>query len=232
VTKSEKDYYLKDSKISNAQGVPKDSITFYFPTSIRQDTGTVKTEIDTFKLSWFSSALYSAKEPILNNYYLGHDIYRFLWLRSFHRPVVISLNKDGNKVWLTIKELNRQPEFMNRLRPIKYITPKILPKGDYDTKEPKRKVIKRTDIKADIILNQTQKLTEKDWTEFENLLSNCSFWNSKPYLEELGFDGSEWTIEGHLKNRYWFVNRWTPKGNFRKAGEFLIQKSEFKEEIY
>jgi len=238
MTKSENYNYSKDPKISNTQGVPKDSITFYFPTSIRQDTGIVKTGIDTFMLNWFSSALYSAKEPILNNYYLGHDIYRFLWLRSFHRPVVISLHKDGNKVWLTTKELDRQPEFMDRLRPIKYIAPKILPNVDSDTtelddiKKPERKIIKRADRKADIIFNQTKKLTEKDWTEFETLLSNCSFWNSKPYIEESGFDGSEWTIEGHLKNRYWFVNRWTPKGNFRKAGEFLIKKSEFKEEIY
>lgn len=238
MTKSEKDNYLKDPKISNTQGIPKDSITFYIPTSIRQDTGILKTEIDTFMLNWFSSALYSAKEPILYNYYLGHDIYRFLWLRSFHRPVVISLHKDGIKVWLTTKELDKEPEFMDWLKPIKFIAPKILPNGDYDTtdlkntEEPKREVFKKADRKANIILNQTKKLTEKDWTEFETLLSNCSFWNSIPYIKMLGCDGSEWTIEGHLKNKYWFVNRWSPEDNFKIAGVYLIQKSGLKEEIY
>lgn len=235
---SEKDNYSKNPKITNCQGVPKDSLTFYFPTSISQDTGIVKTEIDTFKLDWFSSALYSAKEPILYNYYTGHDIYRFLWLRSFHRPVVISLHKDENKVWLRIKELDKQPEFMDRLKPIKFIAPKVLPNGDYDTtkiedtKEQEIEVVKRADRKANIILNQTIKLTEKEWKEFETLLSNCSFWTSKPYIEELGCDGAEWTIEGHLKEKYWFVNRWYPRDNFRKAGEYLIHKSGFKEEIY
>ena len=36
---SEKDNYSKNPKISNCQGVPKYSLTFYFPTSIRQNTG-------------------------------------------------------------------------------------------------------------------------------------------------------------------------------------------------
>ena len=235
---SEKDNYSKNPQISNRQGVSKDSLTFYFPTSISQDTGIVKTELDTFTLNWFSSALYSAKEPILYNYYTGHDIYRFLWLRSFHRPVVISLHKDENKVWLTIKELDKQPEFMDELKPIKFFEPKLLPNGDYDTtriedtEEPEREVIKKADRKANIILNQTIKLTEKEWKEFETLLSNCSFWTSKSDIEPLGCDGSEWTIEGHLKGKYWFVNRWSPRDNFRKAGEYLIHKSGFKEEIY
>lgn len=235
---SEKENYSNNPEISNRQGVPKDSLTFYFPTSISQDTGIVKTEIDTFKLDWFSSALYSAKEPILYNYYTGHDIYRFLWLRSFHRPVVISLHKDEDKVWLTIKELDKQPEFMDELKPIKFFVPKLLPNGDYDTtriedtEEPEREVIKKADRKANIILNQTIKLTEKEWKDFETLLSNCSFWTSKSDIEALGCDGAEWTIEGHLKDKYWFVNRWSPRDNFRKAGEYLIHKSGFKEEIY
>lgn len=235
---SEKENYSNNPEISNRQGVPKDSLTFYFPTSISQDTGIVKTEIDTFKLDWFSSALYSAKEPILYNYYTGHDIYRFLWLRSFHRPVVISLHKDEDKVWLTIKELDKQPEFMDELKPIKFFVPKLLPNGDYDTtriedtEEPEREVIKKADRKANIILNQTIKLTEKEWKDFETLLSNCSFWTSKSDIEALGCDGAEWTIEGHLKDKYWFVNRWSPRDNFRKEGEYLIHKSGFKEEIY
>ncbi len=233
-----KDNYLKDPKISNTLGIPKDSITFYFPTSIRLDTGIIKTEIDTFKLNWYSSALYSAKEPILYNYYLGHDIYRFLWLRSFHRPVVFTFNRNGNKVWLTTKELNKQPNFIDEYTPIEFVAPRFFPNGEPDTtqvrykKEPERKIVKKADRKADIIYNQTINLTEKEWSEFKILLNACSFWTSKPYIETMGLDGSEWTIEGHLKDKYWVVNRWSPHDNFRKVGEYLIKKSEFKEEIY
>lgn len=72
----------------------KDSLTFYYPTLIKTDSRNIETGIDTFKLNWYSSALYCANEPVLYNYYQGHDIYRFLWLRSFHRPVVFSLHKN------------------------------------------------------------------------------------------------------------------------------------------
>jgi len=223
-------HYPKNLSISNAKGLPKYPTTFYFPDTISQDTNLVKTEIPTFKLNWFSSALYSAKEPILYNYYLGHDIYRFLWLRSFHRPVVFTFHRDGNKIWLTTKKLNKQPEFYD-LGEIEFIPPKFLPNGKPDTtqvrykEKPLRKIIRKADRKADIILNETKKLSEKDWTEFETLLINYSFWTSKPYIEEFGLDGSEWTIEGHLKDKYWVVNRWSPNDNLRKIGEYLIKKS-------
>ena len=237
-TKPEKDNYPKNQAISDIQGMPKDSLTSYFPDSILLDTVIIKIGIDSFMLNWFSSALYASKEPILYNYYLGQDIYRFLWLRSFHRPVIISLHKDGDKVWLTIKELNKQPEFIDEYTPIQFEPPKFLPNGEPDTKQvrykdvPKRKIIKKADRKADIILNQTTNLTVKEWVEFEALLNNCSFWTSKPYIESMGLDGSEWMIEGHLKNKYWVVTRWSPKDNFRKTGEYLIKKSGLNEKIY
>ena len=47
-----------------------------------------------------------------------------------------------------------------------------------------------------------------------------------------GLDGAEWIIEGHKQSKYWFVDRWSPKGNFRKAGEYLILESGLHEKIY
>ncbi|GHV58202.1 hypothetical protein FACS1894182_09410 [Bacteroidia bacterium] len=81
-------------KVKNNMTKQKDSLTFYYPTLIKTDSRNIETGIDTFKLNWYSSALYCANEPVLYNYYQGHDIYRFLWLRSFHRPVVFSLHKN------------------------------------------------------------------------------------------------------------------------------------------
>jgi hypothetical protein len=51
-------------------------------------------------------------------------------------------------------------------------------------------------------------------------------------VDSSGIDGSEWTIEAHFKNKYWFVNRWSPDDNFKTAGEYLIRKSGINEEIY
>ena len=236
-TNTEHDNYPKDTITSNSYGEPKDSLTFYYPTSISRDSQAFKTNIDTFKLNWYSSALFCADEPILFNYYQGHDIYRFLWLRSFHRPMIFSLHKEADKVWLTTKELNKQPNFLD-MTYVKFVPPTILENGEIDTtaptygQEPPIDSVVKADRKANIILNQTKQLTIKEWTEFETLLNACSFWTTEPYKESSGLDGSEWTIEGHLKSKYWFVNRWSPKDGFRKVGEYLIEKSGINEEIY
>jgi hypothetical protein len=103
--------YLKNSELSDSAGMPIDSLTFYFPSCIQKDS-VIETGLDTFELNWYSSALYSFREPLLYNYYLGHDVYRFLWLRSFHRPMVFSLHKEKKNVWLITKELDKQSAFI------------------------------------------------------------------------------------------------------------------------
>ena len=67
----------------------KDSLAFYFPINIFSDIP----RADSFVQNWYSSALYSFKEPVLSQSFVGHDIYRFVWLRSFHRPVVFTLHQ-------------------------------------------------------------------------------------------------------------------------------------------
>lgn len=229
--------YPKNETISNVQGVPNDSLTYYFPDSITFDSQVFQTNLEVFKLNWYSSALFSAEEPILFNYYLGHDIYRFLWLRSFHKPMVFSLHKDGNKVWLSTKQLNKQPQFID-ITWSKFVEPFMTADGEIDTANLDEKYHNRVDsvIKADrkanIILNQTKQLSNEEWAEFESLLNASSFWTSNPLETSFGLDGSEWIIEAHLKEKYWFVSRWSPKVGIRNAGAYLIEKSGVDEEIY
>ena len=234
----ERDDYPKDLAVSDIDGKPKDSLAYYFPITIKRDTQIFNSGIDPFMQNWFSSVLFAAQEPILYNFYQGHDIYRFLLLRSFNRPLIFSLHKKGSKVWLITKELNKEPEFIDRLPAIKYSPPKFLPNGEIDTTKNEEAVVTiqdqiiKADRKADIILNQTINLSMKEWIEFERILDNCSFWTTNPFNESWGLDGSRWTLEGHLKNKYWFVNRWSPEDSIRKAGLYLISKSGLKEEIY
>lgn len=220
---TEKGNYAENPALSDKQGHPHDSLTFYFPTTIKKDSLEVKNEMNTFVLNWYSSALYAAKEPILFNYYLGHDMYRFLWLRSFDRPVVFTLHRDGREVWLTTKVLNKQPNFDD----ITYVSI-----GEMGDKELVTDSVVKADRKASLVINTSKKLSKKDWNNFTALLDKCSFWTTKPYSERGGFDGSEWIIEGHLKSKYWFVSKWSPKDNFRELGLFLINKSELKERVY
>ncbi|HKH63821.1 MAG TPA: hypothetical protein VKA49_23460, partial [Flavitalea sp.] len=50
-----------------------------------------------FHLDWFSESLAWFEEPILRSAYKG-NVYRLLWLRSFHVPVVIRLQKNKGRV--------------------------------------------------------------------------------------------------------------------------------------
>ncbi|WP_143164752.1 hypothetical protein [Chryseolinea serpens] len=76
-------------------------------------------------------------------------------------------------------------------------------------------------------------LTSTDWRNFEELLISCGYWKMTPYdIRKLGFDGSQWIIEASFEDKYWMVDRWSPKGCFKECGEYLIKLSGLQEDIY
>jgi hypothetical protein len=223
-------FYPNNSKISNAQGIPADSLTYYFPDSIIISDSLIKTGIGHSDQNWYASNLYSAKEPILFNYYTGHNIYRFTWIRSFNLPVIISINRDNNIVWLSTKILDRQPTYMQ----IKYLHKKNLLyaiKHRARTKEIIDSIVGPYRY-AEFKINVRKELSLKEWDEFEQILKTCNYWDMAPVKKEYGNDGAEWIIEAHLTNRYWFVDRWSPRDNIKSCGEYLIKLSGIHEPIY
>ena len=77
----------------------------HFPT--RKEEGRLKvyarmTESDTFRNACYSIYLLALREPLLFNKREDKEIYRFTWLRSFHNPVAIRIEKAHGKyriVW-------------------------------------------------------------------------------------------------------------------------------------
>lgn len=224
------DNYPKDSTISSISGEPKDSLTFYFPTSIRKDSQIIQIDIDTNVLNYYSSGLYCAKEKILYNYYQGHDIYRFTLLRSFFLPVYCTLQKDEDSIWMDVKVLDRQPHTgtMEISRYIPKLPTNHTSKGN-NLYEGNDTIFIKPDRQANIIFHQTIKLTLQDWNDFEKLLEKCSFWNTTPQNPEREFvqlHAPVWIIEGHSKHKYWFSIKLGPDGTlFGKAGLYLLEKS-------
>lgn len=47
--------------------------------------------------------LFALHEPLLNNYSGVREIYRFTWLRTFHHPIGIRLEKEGDQHRLIVK---------------------------------------------------------------------------------------------------------------------------------
>ena len=190
--------YSNSPEISDHFGKPKDSLTFYFPQSTDPDSGFLKT---------YSPILHSFGEPILYNYYLNKDVYRFLWLRSFDKPVVFILTKLNDQVTLTTKVLE------------KLEVPDIEKVGDTF-------IAVQADRKGDILYNKTKALTLKNWDAFEQLIQQASFWERPVHSGGItGKDGIVRIMEGHLRDRYWFVENHSINNIFQEAEIYLIKLS-------
>lgn len=198
----------------------------------------IQTKLDSFRLNWYSSQLYPSKERVLYNYYQGQNIYRLTWLRAFDNPVIITLYKEGKKVWLTVKKLDRQPSFMKTVYRIGFHLPKTKDKkhpkfNPEDFKSSARDSVVLPNRLANLLINERKELTIKDWETFEQLLNSCNYWHMTPYSDERpGLDGSQWIIEASFADKYWLVDRWTPRDCFKNCGEYLIKLSGLTEEIY
>ncbi len=245
----------------DSNGVPKDSLTYYFPFEYFYDSihyanyidPELKLEmrrmigdccssleslskelhipmssfwysdekkIDTFKESWYSYELYKMNEPVLYNYFLGKETYRFTWLRSFDLSVVIKLEKIGDEIFITTKEFNKMIE---------------LP--FYKELDSQGHEIVRN-FNVEFAQNNTVRKKNIAYNKLIHILKQKNFYNNPhlPYRPcSIGTDGSEWIFEAHTKDGYYFMNRWTPSegSDLRAVGEYLISLSSLgKERMY
>lgn len=82
--------------------MPKDSTSLYFNT--KQETSKSKQDaLSHFVNTWFSEMLFALKEPIISDYKGGKEVYRLTWIRSFHHPVSIRLEKWKNEIKMVTK---------------------------------------------------------------------------------------------------------------------------------
>lgn len=241
--------YPQNPKWSTKDGHIIDSLENYFPRVVKRDTTTIYHPLEygftdrLFSTGHHAALLFAAKEPVLWNYYLGHDICRFLCVGSFDAPFIISIHKDAKKVWLNTKRLSGMAEFElhafykppgkdkigNRSDTnwlvASYFQDSILIERPWG-----KQVLKPTKT----ILDLTKQLTANEWSKFLSLLDDAGFWNLEPHqpVNDGGLDGEMWYIEAQLENRYWVAQRWSPKGSFRKCGEYLIDLSGVNEKVY
>ena len=63
----------------------------YFPHNSRDKSG-----LDSFTNSWYSEQLTAMKEPVIFTDKTKNEVYRFTWLRTFHHPVAIRIEKHND----------------------------------------------------------------------------------------------------------------------------------------
>ena len=197
--------------ISDANGTPYGPETRYFiepelPDSLKDNW---RYQLHDFSNNWYSSVLYKAREPILYNQYIGRELFRFTWLRSFTSDVVLVLEKTTEGVILIEKEVIRKaapsPEGGHKL--------------DYH-----------------LISEKKVQLPSNAWYQFNELLEDRKYFDMFMYKELVaGNDGAEWILEWHSESGYHVVNRWSPDErrhkDFRTICNFLIDLSSFKQDI-
>ena len=61
---------------------------------------------DEFVVNWYSKHLHAMKEPLLFNKKIDKEIYRFTWLRTFHKPMTFRFEKKNNRFVLYWKVLD------------------------------------------------------------------------------------------------------------------------------
>ena len=78
--------------------------------------------------------------------------------------------------------------------------------------------------KYKILVDKNINLTLKEWNEFNNMLEKLDYWNMKNYPYEIGFDGSDWLLEGRYGVNYNFVSKWSPKDDdyYHKVCLYLL----------
>jgi hypothetical protein len=82
--------------------VPRDSATLYFPVDSTSEMNREDAMIP-FVNEWYSRHLFHLEEPVLSTYKGDKEVFRFTWLRTFHHPVTIRLQKEKDSIILFAK---------------------------------------------------------------------------------------------------------------------------------
>lgn len=241
--------YPHNPTVSDEQGRPRDSAVFYFPSADSlpeayrtHEKSEEPVETCRYMLEIASDNLFRFRAPVLSNYYTGQTIYRFLWLRSFHRPVLLTLQQQPSGATLRTQFLTKSV-LSATISEVSFELPHATPAQ----KEVSRKAFQATladsahqakiaeTTRPSVLVNAeetTVVVTPQQWQHFENLLQQVNFWQL-PACQPLGaLDGAEWLLEGHQPTRYHMVLRQSPGKNdtFRAACVYLLDLSSARKE--
>ena len=193
----------------------------YFPAGVF-NTSTQSSK--DFRDKWYSFTLRALHEPSL--FALRNDqslqVYRFLWLPSFHRPISIRLtiNAYGSGSIVARSVDNHAG---------------LLTKPASDTGE---LILDQTvaidKIQAQDVLQRLQLLAF--WslpTEEEQQAPQSSGESDGPRLRVVQVDGSQWILEGLREGEYHVVDRWSPQANsYSQLCKHLLQLGKVETTLY
>ncbi len=89
--------------------------------------------------------------------------------------------------------------------------------------------------KGQLVLDECQKVSEREWKEFKKLLDNASYWKVVQYGSTVDFskpDASSWILEGLNEKNYRIVKRANGgEPEFKTCCEYLLTLSKYHNKI-
>lgn len=183
--------------VSPATEAPVD----YFPPGILDEIS----RSSKFREHWYSENLTALKEPSLWELSKTQksQTYRFLWLRSFNRPISVRLdiNADGSSI-VTAKAAN-----------------------GHGGSNPGKLVMKKTRVltkqDTDYVLDRFKELGFWDLPTHEK--PQVSIGADGEEYAQINLEGAQWILEGVKDGNYHIVDRWSPEnGATRTLGILLL----------
>lgn len=190
ITKSERQIF--ETELSKFK--IKDSISYSSP--------------NTYMNEWFSFDLFKLSEPILSNFYLDKETYRFTLISSIYPTFTIRIEINNKTAKIYTKELER------------LIESGLINKSD--TIYPDNNIPLSTNTEREISLIEIERIRK--------LLDSTNFYCHNSYLGIGGIDGSEWIFECHTPEGYYFSQRYGPDITepVHILGEYFISLSDLK----
>jgi hypothetical protein len=222
---------------SFTDSLPKDSLAMYYHPFDPYDS----TQTEFINSGWNKYAsiyLYYFGEPILQHN--GPDIFRFVWMRSFHNPMIFTIKEEYARYILRIKKFDNIPQKddipVTSDQAYHYknlghdIDTGLVSFGDNipDT----ILMIRGYFFKPNLEIDTTIILSNKDYRNLENLLTHANFWTVPSFMPQDGTDGSGWVFEYRKDNRYKFLFRHSPQNEIFEIGKWLVEISRLDEELY
>lgn len=117
-----------NSKLKAGNAAGRNGYRFYFPPEAFQDRR--RKGVDSFLNNWYSTDLQALKEPVIYDDESQNEIYRFTWVRSFHNPVAIRIERHDDTYVLYWKVCDGRGGY----QPGKLVTDrqKAISKSDWD----------------------------------------------------------------------------------------------------
>jgi hypothetical protein len=154
-----------------------------------------------------ADTLYVMQEPPIGKLAGFERAFRFLWLRSFHKPILVQVEKAGRRQLLTVKMLDR-------------------PWG-----------LGVDGVHIGKLTHSVRRaLTDAEWQRLADLRPDGFWKQASTEPPSGGTDGADWILEGVSWGEHHVVTRWCPEsGPFRELCLEMLKLSAVRltpEEIY